>query len=257
MFVVNEDLSIYATRGDIVFFTVSAEDHGNAYKFQPGDIVRISIYGRKDAESVALQKDFPVSEVSETVFIYLEEKDTKIGESISKHKDYWYEIVLNPDTLPQTIIGYDEDGAKVFRLFPESEEIDDYDPQPEDFPVVDEELDMTSPRPVSNQAAAIAIAQLAGAIEELKQSIPSEGEEESSASSLFNALGKIERLSMLTIDAYGVAVKNGFTGSVDEWLESLKGKSAYEYAKDGGFTGTEEEFSSKLALLMSFSWEVE
>ena len=159
MFIVNDDLSIYANRGDIVFFTVSAEDSGNLYKFQPGDIVRMAIYGRKDAQTCVMQKDFPVTEVCEEVLIYLEESDTKIGESISKHKDYWYEVVLNPDTMPQTIIGYDEDGAKVFRLFPESEEIDDnYNPQPEDFPVVDEELDMTSPRPVANKAIARAVA---------------------------------------------------------------------------------------------------
>ena len=172
MFVVNEDLSIYATRGDIVFFDVSADDHGTPYKFQPGDIVRISVYGKKDAESVVLQKDFPVSEVSETVFIYLEEEDTKIGESISKHKDYWYEVVLNPDTMPQTIIGYDEDGAKVFRLFPESEEIDDtYAPKEEDFPVVDTELDMTSPRPVANSAIARAVTTILDTCERTNNSV--------------------------------------------------------------------------------------
>lgn len=159
MFVVNDDLSIYATRGDIVFFSVTADDHGILYKFQPGDIVRMAIYGKKEAEACVMQKDFPVTEVSERVFIYLDEEDTKIGDIISKHKDYWYEVVLNPDTMPQTLIGYDEDGAKVFRLFPESNEIDDnYDPKPEDFPVVDEELDMTSPRPVSNSAIARAVA---------------------------------------------------------------------------------------------------
>ena len=161
MFVVNDDLSIYATRGDIVFFSVTADDHGLLYKFQPGDIVRMAIYGKKEAETCVMQKDFPITEVTEKVFIYLEEQDTKIGESISKHKDYWYEVVLNPDTNPQTLIGYDEDGAKVFRLFPESEEIDDnYEPKEEDFPVVDEELDMTSPRPVANSVVAIALARL-------------------------------------------------------------------------------------------------
>ena len=159
MFTMNEDLSIYATRGDIVFFSVTADDNGIRYKFQPGDIVRMAIYGKKEAETCVMQKDFPVTEVTEKVFIYLDEEDTKIGEIISKHKDYWYEIVLNPDTMPQTIIGYDEDGAKVFRLFPESNEIDDnYNPQPEDFPVVDEKLDMTSPRPVANKAIARAVA---------------------------------------------------------------------------------------------------
>lgn len=165
MFTVNEDLSIYATRGDIVFFSVSAEDDGVPYHFQPGDIVRMTIYGKKDAEYVVLQKDFPVTENAETVTIYLDEKDTKIGKPISKNKDYWYEIVLNPDTAPQTIIGYDEDGAKVFRLFPEAEELDDYEPEEEDFPVVDEELDMTSPRPVSNSAITSAVFRIMGDME--------------------------------------------------------------------------------------------
>lgn len=161
MFVINEDKSIYANRGDIVFFSVSAKDNGVPYNFQPGDIVRISIYGKKDAESCFMQKDFPVSEVTDKVAVYLSEEDTKLEEIISKHKDYWYEVVLNPDTAPQTIIGYDEDGAKVFRLFPESAEIDDnYEPSEEDFPVVDEELDMTSPRPIANKAVAVALAKV-------------------------------------------------------------------------------------------------
>ena len=40
--------------------------------------------------------------------------------------------------------------------------------------------------------------------------------------SVYNAQGRINRLSVLCIDAYGVAVKNGFKGTVEEWLESLK-----------------------------------
>jgi hypothetical protein len=119
MFVVNDDLSIYATRGDIVAFYVSADDEGKAYMFQPGDVVRFMVYGKKDAETVFLQADFPVFEESDKVAIALGEQDTKIGDPISKPTDYWYEVVLNPDTRPQTIIGYDENGAKVFRLYPE------------------------------------------------------------------------------------------------------------------------------------------
>lgn len=166
MFVVNDDLSIYATRGDTVFFNVTAHDHGYPYKFQPGDIVRMAIYGKKEATNCVMQKDFPVEEVTESVFIYLEEEDTKIGESISKHKDYWYEVVLNPDTIPQTLVGYDEDGAKIFRLFPESEELgEEVKPEPEDIPVVDAELDMTSHRPIENQAVARAVATILDVVE--------------------------------------------------------------------------------------------
>ena len=35
--------------------------------------------------------------------------------------------------------------------------------------------------------------------------------------------GKIHSLDVLTIDAYGVAVRNGFEGTEAEWLASLKG----------------------------------
>lgn len=169
MFTVNDDKSIYATRGDIVSFSVTADNNGSPHKFQPGDIVRMAIYGKKNAANCVMQKDFPVYDVCESVAIYLDEHDTKIGESISKHKDYWYEVVLNPDTAPQTLIGYDEDGAKIFRLFPEAEEIDDnYEPKEEDFPVVDEELDLTSPRPIANKTVAVALARIENMVKDFE-----------------------------------------------------------------------------------------
>lgn len=103
-------------------FSVTADDNGTPYTFKPGDIVTMKIYGKKNAEDVVLKRDFPVFEASEKVSILLEKEDTKIGEVISKPKDYWYEVVLNDETMPQTIIGYDEDGAKIFKLFPEGDD---------------------------------------------------------------------------------------------------------------------------------------
>lgn len=166
MFVLNDDLSIYATRGDIVFFTVTAEDDGVPHVFKAGDVVRIKIYGKKNANELVLQKDFPIVNDSEIVEIYLSKEDTKIGEVISKPKDYWYEVVVNDDTKPQTIIGYDEDGAKVFKLFPEGKDITEYIPDKEDIPFVDTELDLLSLRPVQNQAIARAIVSLRAAFDE-------------------------------------------------------------------------------------------
>ncbi len=160
MFTLNDDLSIYATRGDIVFFSVCANEDGEPYSFKAGDVVRIKVFGKKDAENVVLQKDFPVTEDTTEVEIFLEKEDTKIGDVISKHKDYWYEIVLNDDTNPQTIIGYDDDGAKIFRLFPEGDDIPPFEPKPEDVRVMDDELDMTSTHPVQNQAVARAVTSL-------------------------------------------------------------------------------------------------
>ena len=121
MFVINEDLSIDITRGDAVAFSVGAKTGEESYKFQPGDVVRFTVFGKKDCSNVVLQKDITVTEETESVGILLSGEDTKIGEVVSKPTDYWYEVELNPDTYPQTIIGYDQNGAKVFRLYPEAE----------------------------------------------------------------------------------------------------------------------------------------
>ena len=155
MFKINDDLSINITRGDTAVFTVNAlNEAGENHLFQKGDVVRIKVTEKKACENVIFQKDFAVEEETEQVELTLTEEDTKIGEVISKPTDYWYEIELNPSINPQTIIGYDEDGAKVFKLFPEGKDLEPVEPTPEEIPVVDEELDLTSPRPVQNQAIA-------------------------------------------------------------------------------------------------------
>lgn len=46
-------------------------------------------------------------------------------------------------------------------------------------------------------------------------------------------VGNINRCDLLTISAYGIAVKNGFKGTEEEWLESLKGASAQIYVGEG------------------------
>ena len=158
MFLINEDKSIYVTRGDVVFFTVSAEENGSNFVFQTGDVVRVKVTDKKDCYNVVMQKDFVVEEPTENVDIVLTSQDTRIGEVISKPLDYWYEVELNPFTNPQTIIGYDDDGAKIFKLFPEGRDFVE-EPQKE-IPSVDAELDLTSTRPVQNQAVANAVLRL-------------------------------------------------------------------------------------------------
>lgn len=122
MFVINEDLSIYITRGDAAVFSVGANVGETAYTFRVGDVVRFKVFAKKNCEDVVLQKDTEVTEATSTVEIALNGTETTIGEVISKPTDYWYEVELNPDAHPQTIIGYDENGAKVFKLFPEGGE---------------------------------------------------------------------------------------------------------------------------------------
>lgn len=121
MLIIDKDLTINLTRGDVAPIAISAKDKetGEPFKFEAGDIVRFKVYERKDCNCVVLTKDTEVTEATEEVTIYLESSETKIGEPISKPEKYSYEVEVNPDTAPNTIIGYDKEGPKAFILYPE------------------------------------------------------------------------------------------------------------------------------------------
>lgn len=166
MFRIDDDMTIHITRGDIAAFIVTAEDDGIPYIFRPGDVVQIKVAEKKNEENVVLQKAFNVTEETEVVEVFLTGEDTKIGAVISKPTDYWYEVELNPFTNPQTIIGYDEDGAKIFKLYPEGAD-EEINIEPEDVAIVDAELDPASERPIQNQAVTRAIKQVIADVEEM------------------------------------------------------------------------------------------
>ncbi len=119
MFVIDSDLTIHITRGDMGIIAVTANNGETDYEFKSGDVVRLKVMAKKNCADVVLKKDIEVTEPTLAVEIALDSEDTKFGGLISKPTDYWYEVELNPDTKPQTIIGYDENGAKVFKLYPE------------------------------------------------------------------------------------------------------------------------------------------
>lgn len=177
MFTIDSDNNISVTRGDVLYFGVSAEDPETKelYMFQPGDVIRINVYGKNDCTNVVLKRDFLVYVPSEEVEIFLGKNETKIGDIINKPKDYWYEVVLNPDNKPQTIIGYGDDGAKVFKLLPEGEDDTEQDEDilPEEIPIIDDELDEESERPVKNKAITKAIVALLAKIDALEREISS------------------------------------------------------------------------------------
>ena len=125
MYQVNDDMSIYVTRGDCIAFTVEAEDqNGESFTFSKGDVLRLRIFEKKNCSAVVLQKDFRITSKTNTVEMSLSSTETKFGDIISKPKDYWYEIeLINEEAeASRTIIGYDMDGAKIFKLFPEGKD---------------------------------------------------------------------------------------------------------------------------------------
>jgi len=120
MFTIDSEQTICLTRGDIANIEVKAQmSNGINYIFQPDDIVRLKILEKKNCDNVVMYKDVVVTEETESVFVNMDQNDSTIGEIINKPKEYWYEIELNPDTAPQTIIGYDLNGPKIFRIYPE------------------------------------------------------------------------------------------------------------------------------------------
>lgn len=119
MFFIDDELTIHITRGDAAVISISANVGEAEYEFKTGDVVRFKVFAKKDCANVVIKKDVEVKEPTSAVEIVLDREDTKVGEIISKPTDYWYEVELNPETHPQTIVGYDDDGAKVFKLYPE------------------------------------------------------------------------------------------------------------------------------------------
>lgn len=113
-----EGSTIKLNRGDVMNITLTLKTlDGSDYTFQNGDKIVFSVYNKnKMDEEAVLLKEVDVLEQQESVIISLSSEETKIGELINKPVDYWYEVELNGE---YTVIGYDDDGAKILRLYPE------------------------------------------------------------------------------------------------------------------------------------------
>lgn len=121
MFVVNEDKTIECTRGDAGVFSVSASMGEASYRFQPNDVLRLTVCAKKDYSNIVLRKDVTVLTDTTAVEFPLDSENTKFGGVINKPTEFWYTIELNPDgDNCQTLVGHTKDGASVFMLYPEA-----------------------------------------------------------------------------------------------------------------------------------------
>ncbi len=117
-----EGTTIKINRGDILplRLTIPISDEEN-YVFQIGDVVRFAVYGKKQYQNEPyVLKEIVVQEETEHVNFVIESEEMKFGDIINKPTTYWYEVELNGE---QTVIGYDDDGAKEFILYPEGSEV--------------------------------------------------------------------------------------------------------------------------------------
>ena len=85
--------------------------------FNENDKLKFSIVEKKNYNKVLFQRTYTILEETDEFYITLSEDDTRFSDVISKPVTYWYEIEYNDG---QTLIGYDENGAKEFILYPEA-----------------------------------------------------------------------------------------------------------------------------------------
>lgn len=106
--------NIYLNRGDAITLQLV----NNEGKFEAGDKIKFYVCANGDYTKVLFEKEFTVEETSNFAEIKLTSVETRIGDAFKDGSiTYWYEIELNGDT---TLIGYDDEGAKKFVLYPEA-----------------------------------------------------------------------------------------------------------------------------------------
>ena len=123
--IVDANMNITTVWGDWLPLTFNPTDKdGNPYKFQEGDVIRFKILKKKDCNCVELQKDFEPVAGSTSIDIDLLASEMEIGDIISKPVEYWYEMLLNPDTEYEiTLVGYKNvAGARTLTLMPKGGE---------------------------------------------------------------------------------------------------------------------------------------
>lgn len=114
MFRIDEEQTIHLTRGDRATIRLKAK---NEELFHVGDVIKFSIVEKRNYDNVIFQKTFEVIHEQNTFDITLTSDETRIGDIISKPVKYWYEIEYNGVVTP---ICYNEEGARVFILYPEA-----------------------------------------------------------------------------------------------------------------------------------------
>lgn len=113
MLKIETDGTISINRGDTGTITVTAND--GEYEFQPEDVITLRIFEKKGYnKEPLLEKSIEVSKIVDEVDLILTEEDTLFCQETNKGITYWYSISLNEDV----IVGYDEDGAKQFIIYP-------------------------------------------------------------------------------------------------------------------------------------------
>ncbi len=115
MFKIKDNI-IHITRGDKASINFAID----GYKFKTGDTLKLKVYEKNKLNYAPILKiKETITIPSEKVDFKLSSDETKFGKYENSVKEYWYEVTLNDE---ETLLGYDEDGAKILYLYPEGAE---------------------------------------------------------------------------------------------------------------------------------------
>lgn len=116
-----EGKTIYINRGDSQTFELKIPiSDTEFYQFKTSDVIKFGVYEANGLNKNALiLKTIVPESPTDSIKIILLKNDTTIGELRNTKTTFWYEITLNDNT----IVGYDENGAKEFILYPEGSDI--------------------------------------------------------------------------------------------------------------------------------------
>lgn len=112
-----EDKTIYVTRGDKLIINEADLDIDTT-SIIVDDYVVFRLYNKKKLNELPLLEKKVIVEEDHKFSIELSKDETKIGELLNKPSTYWYEVEVNGEN---TVVGYDQDGAKLFILYPEGD----------------------------------------------------------------------------------------------------------------------------------------
>lgn len=113
---IDNDNNIYITSGDKATIDIQIPLDDGFYEFQTTDILYFTVKKQYSDTQPVLRKILTFSEPTTTATFYLTSSDTNLSSLSNLPVQYVYDVSINED---QTIIGYDENGAKCFVVYPE------------------------------------------------------------------------------------------------------------------------------------------
>lgn len=105
--------TFHVTRGDRGSFTIAYRDGSN---LPEGATVSFRVYRREELDSdpvIFLDDDIPANAKSFDIEVWANPE--KFDNPENDREEYWYELKVG---LENTVLGYDETGAKIFYLYP-------------------------------------------------------------------------------------------------------------------------------------------